>query len=386
MIVFLQKISLLSLAVFFLSISTLQAQEVHQELQEIVKAEVIEVVDEYERDITGTGASTTVQELRIQIKEGVKTGEVVSLENDLVILNQGDEIFVNRIVMIDGTEYYSFKDVERRAPLILITLIFFALIIWLSGKQGARAIISLGLSIIAVIFLLVPALLAGYSPAWSSLFIAGLILSFTLFFTHGFKPRVVITFFGTFTAVFITCFLAWIWTEWMRFTGFSNDASVYLNFATNGQLDLAGLLLGSIIIGLLGVLDDVSITQASVVQQLRNANPNFGFKDLYSRAIQVGKDHVGSLVNTLALAYVGAALPMILLFAHSESNIFTLINQEVIASEILRIVVGSIGLVLAVPLTTAMAAWYFKDKKAESPEGHLCTDFHGDGTHGHHHH
>lgn len=145
MIVFLQKISLLSLAVFFLSISTLQAQEVHQELQEIVKAEVIEVVDEYERDITGTGASTTVQELRIQIKEGVKTGEVVSLENDLVILDQGDEIFVNRIVMIDGTEYYSFKDVERRAPLILITLIFFALIIWLSGKQGARAIISLGL-------------------------------------------------------------------------------------------------------------------------------------------------------------------------------------------------------------------------------------------------
>ena len=328
---------------------------------------MIEVVKEYERDITGTGASTTVQELRIQLKGGEKAGEVVALENDLVILEKGDEIFVNRIVMIDGTEYFSFKDVERRAPLVFIILIFFALIIWLSGFQGLRAIFSLGLSIAAVIFLLVPALLAGYSPAWSSLVIAGVILSVTLFLTHGFKPRVVITFFGTFSAVFITCFMAWIWTEWMRFTGFSNDASVYLNFATSGQLDLAGLLLGSIIIGLLGVLDDVCITQASVVQQLRNANPNFGFKDLYSRAIQVGRDHVGSLVNTLALAYVGAALPMILLFAHSESSILILINQEVIASEILRIVVGSIGLVLAVPLTTLMAAWYFKDK-------HVHTD------------
>lgn len=375
---YLGKISLLGLWFLFLLPTFGQAQEVHQELQEIAKAQVIEVVKEYERDITGTGASTTVQELRIQLKDGEKAGEVVALENDSVILEKGDKIFVTRIVMIDGTEYFSFKDVERRAPLVLIILIFFALIIWLSGFQGLRAIFSLGLSIAAVIFLLVPALLAGYSPAWSSLAIAGVILSVTLFLTHGFKPRVVITFFGTFSAVFITCFMAWIWTEWMRFTGFSNDASVYLNFATNGQLDLAGLLLGSIIIGLLGVLDDVCITQASVVQQLRNANPNFGFKDLYSRAIQVGRDHVGSLVNTLALAYVGAALPMILLFAHSESSILTLINQEVIAAEILRIVVGSIGLVLAVPLTTLMASWYFKDKKPDQAEDQL--------GHGHHHH
>lgn len=378
--IYFRKIILVCLLLNFFVPSLVGAQEVHQELQEIVKAEVIEVVNQYERDITGTGASTTVQELRIQIKEGEKKGEVVPLENDLVILDKGDAIFVNRIVMIDGTEYFSFKDVERRMPLIIITLIFFALIIWLSGRQGIRAIISLGLSIAAVIFLLVPALLAGYSPAWSSLVIAGLILSFTLFFTHGFKPRVVITFFGTFTAVFITCLIAWIWTEWMRFTGFSSDASVYLNFATNGHLDLAGLLLGSIIIGLLGVLDDVSITQASVVQQLRNANPNLGFKDLYSRAIQVGRDHVGSLVNTLALAYVGASLPMILLYAHSEASIFSLVNQEVIASEILRIVVGSIGLILAVPLTTVMAAWYFRNKIVDDMD--KDTDSH---IHRHHH-
>jgi len=374
---FLKKISQFILFSLFLLPAFSFAQEVHQEFQETVKAEVIEVVEEYERIIMGTGASTTVQKLRIQIKDGEKAGEVAILENDLIVLGVGDDIFVNRLVSFDGVEYFIFKDVERRGPLVILVLIFCALTIWISRGQGFRAIISLGLSVLAVIFLLVPALLAGYSPALSSLVISGLILSTTLFFTHGFKPRVIITFFGTFSAVAVTCIIAWLWVEWMRFTGFSDDASVYLNFATGGTLDITGLLLGSIIIGLLGVLDDVSITQASVVQQLRNANPKFGFHDLYTRAIQVGRDHVGSLVNTLALAYVGAALPMILLFAHSsEASIFILINQEVIAAEILRIIVGSIGLILAVPLTTLMAAWYFKDKKAEEVGVHVCAHGH----------
>jgi uncharacterized membrane protein len=187
-----------------------------------------------------------------------------------------------------------------------------------------------------------------------------------------------VTFLGTFGAVFLTCLIAYIWVEWMRFTGFSDDASVYLNFATGGKLDLTGLLLGGIIIGLLGVLDDVSITQASVVQELKAANPNFGFKELYSRALRVGKDHVGSLVNTLALAYVGTSLPMILLLSYSEASLSIILNQEVVAAEILRIVVGSIGLILAVPLTTVLAAWYFKDKEVDTHE------IHGDNHHHHH--
>ncbi len=360
-------------------VSPVQAQEVHQEFQETVKAEVIEITAQYERDIMGTGATTTVQEMRIQIKGGLREGEVVRLDNDLVVLEEGDKIFVNRLQSIDGAEYYVFKDVERRLPLLILVGIFVLLVIWLSGMQGVRAVLSLGLSIGSIIFLLIPALLAGYSPALTSLVIAGLILSVTLFFTHGFKPRVFITFLGTFGAVFATCVIAWIWVEWMRFTGFSDDSSVYLNFATGGTIDLTGLLLGGIIIGLLGVLDDVSITQASVVQELKGANPQFGFKDLYQRALRVGRDHVGSLVNTLALAYAGASLPMLLLFAYSDSSMIMLVNQEVLAAEVLRIVVGSIGLILAVPFTTAMAAWYFKDKFVDPNEdaGHSHGHSHG---------
>ena len=350
------------------------AQEVHQEFQELVKGEVIEVVSESEREITGTGTKTTVQELRVLLLEGSKEGLVVPLENDLVILKKGDEIFINHLLAIDGTEYYTFKDVERRGPLVVLIVLFVGLVVWLSGMQGVRSILSLGLSFAAIIFLLIPALLKGYSPALSSLVISGLVLSATLFFTHGFKPRVVITFFGTFGAVFATCLLAWIWVTWMRFTGFADDTSVYLNLATGGTIDLSGLLLGGIIIGLLGVLDDVSITQASVVQELKGANPKLGFTQLYTKALRVGKDHVGSLVNTLALAYAGASLPLILLYSYSASPLLVIVNQEVIAAEILRIVVGSIGLILAVPLTTALAAWYFKDKYVDP-----------DGDHGHSH-
>jgi uncharacterized membrane protein len=377
------KVVLGLIAIFYVGLFpfTSYAQEVHQEFQETVRAEVIEVLEQYERAITGTDASTTVQELRIEIKDGERRGEVVRLGNDLIVLSPGDKIYVNRLLSNDGTEYYLFKDVERRNPLFVIIFIFVVLVVWLSGVQGLRAIMSLSLSIGAILFLLIPALKAGYSPALTSLVISGLILSFSLFLTHGFKPRVVVTFFGTFSAVFVTCVIAWIWVDLMRFTGFSDDASVYLNFATDGKIDLIGLLLGGIIIGLLGVLDDVSITQASVVQELKSANPNFGFKDLYTRALRVGKDHVGSLVNTLALAYVGVSLPLILLMSYSESSFFIILNQEIVAVEILRIVVGSIGLILTVPLTTAIAAWYFNNH-AVADEGH---DGH-DHSHGHHHH
>lgn len=369
---------LVGLSLGSFSVGILQAQEVHQELQETVKAKVLEIVDQHERDIMGTDATTTVQTLRIELLTGQKQGEVAVLDNDLVILAVGDLIFVNRLVAIDGSEYFVFKDVVRQPQLIYLAILMVGVIILFAGWQGVRALFSLLLSIAAIIFLLVPALLAGYSPAWASLGIAAIILFVSFFLTHGLRPHVAIAFVGTMGAVVVTCVLAWFSVSWMRLTGFSSDASIYLNFSTGGQLDIAGLLLGSIIIGLLGVLDDVSITQASVVQELKSVNSNLGWLELYTRAIRVGRDHVGSLVNTLALAYVGAALPLVLLFARSEATLFDSINQEVIAAEILRIIVGSIGLVLAVPLTTAVAAWYFS--RHTVPEN---TSVHG---HAHHHH
>ena len=345
-----------------LSATAVQAQEVRSDVRELIRAEVIEVLDEYERDIMGTNTTTTVQVLRIVQIDGEKAGEVARLENDLTPVSPGDTIFVHRIVSIDGSESFVFFDVDRRMQLLYLAIFFVALVIIFAGKQGMRALISLAISLLAIFYILVPALLAGYSPALTSLGISAIILSVTIFITHGINPRATITFLGTMGAVSVTCLIAYLTVDTMRMTGFSSDASVFLNFATGGSLDIAGLLLGSIIIGLLGVLDDVSITQASVVQELRAANQQLRWYELYARAIRVGRDHVGSLVNTLALAYVGAALPLVLLYARVDSDVLVTLNQEVVAAEIVRIIIGSIGLILAVPFTTLMAAWYFKDK------------------------
>jgi uncharacterized membrane protein len=367
--------TLTALALFVPAVAP--AQEVFQELQETVRAEVVEIVREEEVEIFGTGALRTVQEVRAEIHSGLRTGEVVTFENDLILLAVGDDIFLNRLERIDGTEYFLFKDANRTMPLITLALLFAGLLVWFAGKQGVRALGSLIVSVIAIMYLLVPALLAGYSPALASVGIAGLILFVVLFGTHGFRPHTAIAFGGTFAAVVATWSIAAVWVGAMKLSGFSSDASVYLNFSTGGTLDFAGLLLGSIIIGVLGVLDDVAITQASVVQELKAANPKFAFGDLYQRSIRVGRDHVGSLVNTLALAYVGAALPLVLLFARTDNTLFEIINQEIVAAEYTRILVGSVGLILAVPFTTLIAAWWFATR---------TVDEHTAALHTHHHH
>lgn len=342
--------------------SLVKAQSAYEELQAIVPADVLEIVDERTERITGTNAETTVQTVKARLKDGERANDVVTFENDLVMLKAGDKIYLSHVKDIDGRELFVLKDIDRGNGLLLLFGLFVVLLLWFAGKQGARALVSLGLSIIGIVFVLLPALLAGYDPILMSLLIAGVILALALFGTHGFNALASIAFGGTLLAVLATSLIAWLFVIGLRLSGYGDDASVYLTFATEGKLDLVGLLLGSIIIGVLGVLDDISITQASVVQELRAVNNNLSARELYNRALKVGRDHVGSLVNTLALAYVGAALPLVLLFSTSTMPLYFTLNQEVIAAEIVRILVGSIGLILAVPLTTAIAAWWFSSR------------------------
>ena len=369
--------SLFLFTFFILSTSIALAQAVHQDVKETVKASVLEVISQEEREVTGTDTTTTVQEVRVLLEEGDKKGQVVSMTAEVVKLDVGDDIFVNRVVTINGDEYITFSAHERRPILAFIAIVFVGLLLFISRWQGVRALMSLGVSIAAILFLLVPALLAGYNPALTTLGIAAVIMAFALFGTHGFNARSIISYIGTMSAVLVTCIISYLSVRAMHLTGFSDDASVYLNFATNGSLDLASLLLGGIIIGILGVLDDVAVTQASVVVQLKAANPSFGFTELYNRALTVGRDHIGSIVNTLALAYVGVSLPLILLYAKTGTDIAAIFNQEVVAAELTRIIVGSIGLIIAVPATTAAAAWYYRARPVDS---------HDHSSHHHHPH
>ncbi len=335
------------------------AQEVHQELQETVRATVLEIQHEEVRDIIGTDTEALVQEVLVEITEGIREGEEVVFENDLMKLEVGDSIYVNRLESIDGVEYYTFKDADRRFALVSLVLFFVVVLVTFSRFHGVRALMSLCLSVLILFYVLVPLLLQGYSPVLMSVMVAGPMLAVALFLTHGVRSRSIIAFLGTFGAVVITGIIATIWVNLAQFTGLSSDAAIYLNFSTKGALDFGGLLLGSIIIGILGVLDDVAITQASVVGELKRANTELSPKDLYHRALRVGRDHIGSLVNTLSFAYIGVSLPLVLLMVKAESGLILSLNQEMVAVELIRIFVGSVGLVLAVPLTTAIAVWWY---------------------------
>lgn len=350
---------LLVWGLLWFGVMPVQAVEYSQELNEVVRAEVLEVVGEEEREIAGTDAMATVQTLEIKIFDGERAGETTTFENEQVQLEEGDVFYMNRLVTLQGDEFLLFKEVDRRAELALLAGSFVVLMLWFAGWQGLRAIASLLLSGAAIIFVLVPLLLAGYNPALVSLLIAGVILAIALFGTHGFTTRVGLAFVGTVSAVAVTCGIAAYWVSAMRLSGFGSDASVFLNFATNGTLDFSGLLLGAIIIGILGVLDDVSITQVAVVEELKRANGALPGRELYQRAIRVGRSHVSSLVNTLTLAYVGVALPLVLFLSTSEAPVGQLFNQEIVAAELVRIIIGSIGIILAVPFTTALAAWWY---------------------------
>lgn len=205
-----------------------------------------------------------------------------------------------------------------------------------------------------------PGIIGGWHPLLISTLVASGILFAAIFFTHGFNRESYVAYAGTMIAVVITSLFAVFSVYLSDLSGFADEAAVYLNFNTQGSLDFTALLLGAIIIGVLGVLDDIAVTQAAVVTELYRSNPELGKLEVYKRALRVGREHVGALVNTLVLAYAGASLPLLLHFYIASSSITMSINNELFATEIVRTIVGSIGLILTVPIVTALAATYLQ--------------------------
>jgi len=338
-----------------------RAQELHKDLQGVWRAKVIEITAQKETIIPGTDTVAMIQTIQAEIIDGGSNGKIITVENDYLSLQEGDFFFVNYLITIQGDEIYTVADADRRSSLLFFVALFIGVILFFGGKQGARSLLALLGSFFVISYLLIPTLLQGYSPVLtSSLFAVG-ILFIAIFFTHGWNRVSVVAFLGTSCAMLITTILAFIAVKTSSLSGFGSDESVFLNMNTGGKLDFSGLLLGGIIIGVLGVLDDIAITQAAVVSELFHANKNLSKKEVYQKALRIGREHVGALVNTLALAYTGASLPLLLLFQGSSAEISYIINGEIFSTEIIRTIVGSIGLVLAVPITTFLAVHMLKD-------------------------
>jgi uncharacterized membrane protein len=176
-----------------------------------------------------------------------------------------------------------------------------------------------------------------------------------LYLAHGFNPMTTVALLGALGSLGLTALLAQVFVGLSRLSGFASEEAILVKLSA-AQIDASGLVLAGIVIGALGALDDVTVTQASAVWEISAANPNLTARELYRSGIRVGRDHVASVVNTLLLAYAGAAMPLLLFFVISDAAVLDAANEEVVATEIVRTLVGSIGLVCAVPITTWLAA------------------------------
>jgi uncharacterized membrane protein len=262
----------------------------------------------------------------------------------------------------EGGTNYVVTDWIRRPALIALGLIFLGSVVVVARLKGLRAFLATGTSLVIVIAFMLPRILAGWNPVLVSLLGVGGILLLAIYFVHGFNWSTTAALIGTYAAIVVTILLGILFSEWAYITGFGSEDAMMLSFSAE-QINLRGLMLAGLLIGALGALTDITIVQASVVREIAYLNPKFGIWELYGRGMNVGYDHVGSLVNTLVLAYTGAALPLFLLLNLNEFSFGRALNLELVAGEVVHTLVGSIGLILAVPFTTFIAAFMFRGNR-----------------------
>ncbi len=252
---------------------------------------------------------------------------------------------------------YTFSDFERGGSVGILALVFAVLVIALGRVKGMLSLIGLGLSLLVVLQFIVPAILDGSPPLLVALVGGMAVMLATLGLTHGIGPTSLAAALGAAGALLVIAVLAVVMVKSAHLTGFSSEESTLLLAGQEtARLSLEGLVLAGIVIAALGVLDDVCVSQASTVLALRRANPGQSFGRLFGEAMSVGRDHLSATVNTLVFAYVGAALPLLLIFETQRTTLGQAVERESVAEEIVGMLVGSIGLILAVPVTTALAA------------------------------
>ncbi len=274
------------------------------------------------------------------------------------------EIVLSFDPLAEPGQQYAFADVERSSPLLLLGLLFAVAVVVLGRWTGLRALFGLGLSLLLVVGFVLPALLAGRDALLVALVGSAAVMFAVLYLAHGVKVQTSIAVLGTLGSLLLTVLLAELFVGVTALTGLGSDETSLIS-ATVGTIDLRGLLLAGIVIGSLGVLDDVTVTQASAVWELHLAKPSASARELYRSGIRIGRDHIASTVNTLVLAYVGASLPLLVIYSLADSTLSDVLTSEVVAQEVVRTLVGSIGLVAAVPLTTALAALTVRVDRAD---------------------
>jgi uncharacterized membrane protein len=318
-----------------------------------------EVVATEQGPCEGTRARDAVNcdRVEFELTQGPDDGETTTIDfpesTTTPDLGVGDHVVLSYNPDADPGFQYQYSDRQRRPVLLWLAVLFAVAVIALGRLKGVAALAGLGASLVVIVLFMLPAMLDGASPVLVAVVGGSAIAYLALYLAHGFKSLTTVALLGTLASLGLAVVLASVFTELARISGFASEEAVLVSLSS--EIDLAGLVLAGMVVGALGALDDVTITQASAVAEVRAADPTMSRRRLASAGLRVGRDHVASTVNTLALAYAGAALPLLILFVLSAQSLGTVANSEVIAVEIIAALVGSIGLVAAVPLTTWLA-------------------------------
>ena len=324
---------------------------------QLVRGRIVEVLPEVD---------PSTPNVRIEVIEGIEggpaTGDVVEgflqgpngleARPDFAV---GDDVIVN--ISTDPEFGFVAVNDRYRVPALALLLGLFAVAVTVvGGWRGVRSLIALALTLAVIVRLVVPLILAGWDPAWVAIGAATGVTIVTFLLTEGARRQTLAAAVGTAISLTLVAVLATVFDALSRFTPLRGSESAGFLLSLGGtEVDLGGIVLAAVILGALGVLDDETVTQAATVQELYEADPRVVRLDLAGRAMNLGRSHIAATVNTLVLAYVGASLPLIVLFAAGRQDPALVVSGEIVAVEVVRALVGSIGIVAAVPITTAIA-------------------------------
>lgn len=311
--------------------------------------------------------NTVEQMLTVEVKDesGLRMVDIFNSDYtgpDARLFEEGDRVFVSKIEIPEAEAAYSIQDHDRRVPLYILMGIFCAVVLLVSGWQGVESFLGMIFSFTVLFKLVLPLLVLGVEPVLAALAGAALIIPSTFYLSHGFQKKTHIAVAGTLATLVLTGLLSELFIPLSQLSGLADEAAFYLKVGSDVTLNFQGLLFAGVLISILGILDDVTISQASVAEELKAAKPDIRFQELYTRCMTVGRDHIASMVNTLILVYAGASLPLMLLFLGSDFTFGQILNIELVAQEVVHTLIGSIGLICAVPITTLLAC--LKAKKA----------------------
>ncbi|CAA9226543.1 MAG: YibE/F family protein [uncultured Acidimicrobiales bacterium] len=305
------------------------------------------------------GLPTECQAVSVRVSSGPDEGEPATFFSSLAdfrapSFSAGDRLVLVYNRLAPAPFQYVFVEFQRDTPLLLLGLAFVLVVVAFGRWKGVRALAGLGVSLAVIVGFLLPSLLRDHNAIAVALVTTSVVAFASLYLAHGVSAATTVALLGTLTSVVAIALLANVMAAAARLTGLSGESFQVLR-VTAEAIEPRGILIAGVVIGALGVLDDVTVTQVSAVTELRRAKPDLSRRDLYRSAIRIGRDHVASTVNTLVLAYVGASLALMLFFLQEGRSITQVLGREVVAIEVVRMLVGSIGLILSVPLTTWLA-------------------------------